>query len=665
MKAVFLSLFFLITAGLFAQQDTTFVDLRHNDLDEVLIIDSWEIKDALKSKVDFQPLEVQLKQIQGVNLVSRGSFAQELVYRGQRDGRIQVRVNGMRIYNACTDRMDPSTSYLVSNNLQNAELGSSCESSCTANGLAGNFNLKTKEACLTVKDSFKFGLAQQYLSNTRGLNSSFFFENSGQKFAWRLNGTWFKNENYRDGRGQEILYSQNQKQNWSLNAIYRLSAKQFITLDLIYDLAINVGYPSLPMDVSAARGLIGGITFKSYHSLGPFQNYELKLYHNDIYHEMDDTQREDVFMHMDMPGWSRTSGLSFNALNWEIGNHTIKWASEYFSNYRRAEMTMFPDNGSEPPMFMLTWPDARLHGLGTGISGHFHWGLHQLQASFRLDYERSYITDKIGRYQWIGMGYEMDQARSFLLPQISLNYSRLLTKKQKLKLALSYGKRAATTSELYGFYLFNAHDGYDYLGHANLKAETLTSAEASYIFNAPKLTISSAVFVQLFSDYIFGLNTNYDAMTYGANGVRAYANVGRATFYGFEVLAEYNLHSNWKLKASSEYIRGFRPQFDLPLIPPFQTELGINYSIGKWSMAPQLNYAAAQNHINSSYGDRYTPAYFLLDFAVNYRFKMAKGNALLSLALNNLTDRYYRDHMSWAGIPSMGRNVSVAIKYGL
>ena len=37
-----------------------------------------------------------------------------------------------------------------------------------------------------------------------------------------------------------------------------------------------------------------------------------------IYHEMDDSQRENVFMHMDMPGWSRTSGLSFNAFNWEF-----------------------------------------------------------------------------------------------------------------------------------------------------------------------------------------------------------------------------------------------------------------------------------------------------------------------------------------------------------
>lgn len=665
MKAVFLALFFLITTGLFAQQDTTVVNMRHNDLDEALIIDSWEIKDALKSKVDFQPLEVQLKQIQGVNLVSRGSFAQELVYRGQRDGRIQVRVNGMRIYNACTDRMDPSTSYVVSNNLQNAELGSSCESACAANGLAGNFNFTTKEACLSVKDSHKFGLAQQYLSNTQGLNSSFFLENSGQKFAWRLNGTWFKNENYRDGRGQEIRYSQNQKQNWSINAVYRLSPQQFITLDLIYDLATDIGYPSLPMDVSTARGLIGGLTFKSYRSLGPFRNYVVKLYHNDIYHEMDDTQRDDVFMHMDMPGWSRTSGFNFNAFNWEIGNHTIEWASEYFSNYRRAEMTMFPDNGLEPPMFMLTWPDARLHGLGTGISGHFHWGVHQLQASFRFDYEHSYITDKIGRDQWKGMGYEMDQARSFLLPQISLNYSRLLTKVHKLRLALSYGKRAATTSELYGFYLFNAHDGYDYLGHADLRAETLTSAEASHTFKGPKLTINSAVFLQLFSDYIFGLNTNFDAMTYGAKGVRSYANVGRATFYGFEALAEYNLHSNWKLKARFQYIRGFRPHYDLPLIPPFQTELGINYSIGKWSIAPQLNYVAAQNHYNSNYGDRYTPSYLLLDCAVNYHIKMGNGNALFSLAINNLTDRYYRDHMSWAGIPSMGRNVSLALKYSL
>ena len=665
MKAVFTILLYFWATGLFAQEDTTFVDLRHNNLDEVLIIDTWESKDALKTKVEFQPLEVQLKQIQGVSLVSRGSFAQELVFRGQRDGRIQVRVNGMRIYNACTDRMDPSTSYVVSNNLQSAELSSSCESACAANGLAGNFNLKTKEACLSKTDSFKLGLAQQYLSNTRGLNSSFYLENSREKFAWRLNGTWFKNENYRDGKGQEILYSQNKKQNWSLNTIYRLSPKRFISLDLIYDLATDVGYPSLPMDVSIARGLIGGITYRSYHAIGPFKDYELKLYHNDIYHEMDDSQREDVFMHMDMPGWSRTSGLSFNAFNWEFRRHKIEWAGEYFSNYRRAEMTMLPDNGLEPPMFMLTWPDARLHGLGTGVSGHFNFGLHQLMLNIRFDYESSSITDKIGRDQWIGMGYNMTDARTYHLPQVSLNYSRFLNEKHQFKLAMSYGERAPTSSELYGFYLFNAHDGFDYLGNANLKAEGLISSEMGYVYSHQKMNLTSTAFIQQFSDYIFGLNTNFDAMTYGANGVRAYENVGIATFYGFELGASYQILNAWKAQSTLEYIRGFRPQSDLPLIPPLQADFSLNYSYGQWNFASQLRYAAEQNHFNSDYGDRYTPSYFLIDLAANYRFKIDKTKSLVSLAINNLADSYYRDHLSWAGIPAMGRNISLGIKYGL
>ena len=137
MKWICTGFFILIASLSRGQSDTQTIDLKHLSLDEVLVLDNWENKHALKKTAENHQLELQLKQLKGVNLISRGSFAQELIYRGQADGRIQVKLNGMRVYHACTDRMDPSTSYIVANNLSSAELASSCESQCKLTFRAG------------------------------------------------------------------------------------------------------------------------------------------------------------------------------------------------------------------------------------------------------------------------------------------------------------------------------------------------------------------------------------------------------------------------------------------------------------------------------------------------------------------------------------------------
>lgn len=641
--------------------DTVHINFDHVNLDDVVVLDKWEKSDAThKSPTDHQ-LELQLKQLKGINLISRGTFAQEVIFRGQADGRIQVKLNGMRIYSACTDRMDPSTSYVVANNLKTAEVASGCESHCSNSGLAGNVNLEMKGPGFDDK-KWKWGLSQQYQTNTRGHNTAVNLESSTKKFGWRLSGAWQQNGNYASGGGERIEYSQNQKQNWALNTVYRLSPKQFLKLDFIYDLATDVGYPALPMDVSKARAVIGGITYNSYHSLGPFTRFDLKVYHNDIYHEMDDTQRKDVFMHMDMPGWSQTSGINLDAYDWKLGMHKLNASAEYYTNYRRAEMTMYPDAGDEPPMFMLTWPDARVHGLALGLTDNWHFGDHHLNTTARLDYESSGIIDDFGLQQWEGMGYEMGDNRDYLLPQLKTALTYQLNKKHSMTAALGYGKRGPTTSELYGFYLFNAHDGFDYMGNPDLKPEQLLSAEIGHKVGTKKWQFSSTLFLQQYFDYIFGLTTDYDAMTWGGNGVREYANIDQATFWGVELTGSYAFSKSVSAFAKADYLRGVRPGADLPLVPPLQGNAGVNYSWRKFAVVAQGRFAAEQRFYNTEYGDRYTPGYALLDAALSYQLPLKVVNIQLEVAANNILDTYYRDHLNWGGIPSMGRNLIFKLK---
>ncbi len=656
-------LFFLVAGTLMGQQyeaDTVEIDMMI--LEDAVVIDNWTNEHSIQSSINENTLELQLKKLDGISLISRGTFGQEISYRGQTDGRVQVKLGGMRIYSACTDRMDPSTSYIVANNLKTAELASACKTSCENNGIAGSVNLEMKGPTFDTKQPWHIGLVQEYMSNTNGTNTAFFVENSSSKIAWRLNGAYTQNANYKAGGGVVVNHSQNQKQNWAFNSVYRLKNSQFIKLDFIYDLAQDVGYPALPMDVSQARAVIGGITYSSANDLGPFSRFEVKVYHNDIYHEMDDTQRDDTYMHMDMPGWSRTSGVVLNGYDWKKGKHAVEATAEYYTNFRSAEMTMYPNNDTEPLMFMYTWPDARLNAVALGISDHWKFEKSHINTTLRVDAEHSMIKESFGIKQWEGMGYDMSSPRKFVSTQLSTSFTRMMKKKQSASIAASFGQRAPTTSELYGFYLFNSADGYDYLGNPDLEAEKLLSLELSYDKKDTKYALRATVFVQQYFDYIFGLNTNYDAMTWGAKGVREYHNVPNAIYYGAELNGHYTMNEHWLVSAKANYVRATEGSMNLPLIPPLQGQARIGYMLKKFNAGVQTRMAAEQNKYNADYGDQYTPGYALIDLSVGVKQQLKKVAMSLDVACNNVFDTYYRDHLNWGGIPSLGRNIILSLK---
>jgi hypothetical protein len=59
-----------------------------------------------------------LSKIEGVNLISRGQYAMEPTLRSYSANQINLSIDGMRIYGACTDKMDPVSVYVEPINLQ-------------------------------------------------------------------------------------------------------------------------------------------------------------------------------------------------------------------------------------------------------------------------------------------------------------------------------------------------------------------------------------------------------------------------------------------------------------------------------------------------------------------------------------------------------------------
>ena len=59
-----------------------------------------------------------------INMIKRGAYAWEPMLNGMATQRTVITIDGMRIFGACTDKMDPITSYVEISNLSEAAISS-------------------------------------------------------------------------------------------------------------------------------------------------------------------------------------------------------------------------------------------------------------------------------------------------------------------------------------------------------------------------------------------------------------------------------------------------------------------------------------------------------------------------------------------------------------
>lgn len=615
-------------------------------------------------------LEEIMSRLPEVSFGRRGPYGMEPVVRGYSGGQVNLLIDGMRIYGACTDKMDPPTIYLEPTNLDELRVQTTRSGFLHGSAIGGSVLMKTADPRFSNQRTLRGTAASGYQSATQGWYNAAKLNYGSDRFAAVASATYRKNQNYRAGGGETISFSQMEKVNYSLSAKYRLNPGFSLRGDFLGDEGWNIGYPALPMDVGRASAYIGSITLVAEKPFHGWQGAQLKAYANTIKHAMDDTHRPNVPMHMDMPGWSKTAGLlaqgDRNLGQWG----RLHLVADLSSTFLKAEMTMYPPN--EAPMYMLTWPDHRKTQGGLGLSWNYridsNWSL---QANGRIDLITHRLLSNEGKQEVAILGYDTDP-RTDLLKNLSVTTNRKIGHGQQWFLGLSYAERVPTGSELYGFYLFNAQDGYDYLGNADLNRETVLQAETGL---RGKLTTSNpelaslsyqlSIFAARMGNYITGLiDPSLSAMTIGAHGVKTYVNLPYATRAGAEMGLNASLRNAWQATATLRYTWAADDQgAPLPMIPPFKSILSLRYQPGAFSVQGEWEAAARQDRYSMAAGENATDGFMLLHLRMGYAFRWAQRTLGLQAGVENIFDTKYHEHLDWNDIPRPGRNIYVQLNF--
>ncbi|HBL80853.1 MAG TPA: TonB-dependent receptor, partial [Aequorivita sp.] len=168
--------------------------------------------------------------------------------------RLAITIDGMQIFGACTDKMDPITSYVDVSNLSEAEIGSGQQGAAFGNTIGGGINLKLDKSNFK-STGWSGSLESAFETNNAMRVFGGELNYSEEKFYFNLDGIYRKADNYKAGGDEEVKFSQFEKYNFSINSGYKLAEDKSISATLIYDEANDVGYPALTMDVSLARAV--------------------------------------------------------------------------------------------------------------------------------------------------------------------------------------------------------------------------------------------------------------------------------------------------------------------------------------------------------------------------------------------------------------------------
>ena len=117
------------------------IHITPKDLKEVIVIGK---KSQLyqKQAKPLATIDEYLQQSTKVDMIRRGSYAWEPMINNMTTERTLVTIDGMRIFGACTDKMDPITSYVEVSNLSEATIKSGQQGACHGATIGGSIDLQ-------------------------------------------------------------------------------------------------------------------------------------------------------------------------------------------------------------------------------------------------------------------------------------------------------------------------------------------------------------------------------------------------------------------------------------------------------------------------------------------------------------------------------------------
>lgn len=607
--------------------------------------------DPLQAKKWVNSIDDVLQSSSAVQMVRRANFSQEPMVRGLNSNALSIKIDGMYVYPACVDHMDPVTNYVEVENLERITLNKSN----TSENAAATIDMITNRAAFNTGFQAQADLGFESVSNLQKVRSILNMADSVQ--AFRLSVSHRKSGDYYAANHSRVEQSQYEKWNYMLNFRRFFKSDYQLDVSFIGDDAYDIGYPALIMDATKAQSRMLRFSYADSRIDG---FGALTLYYNQIDHWMDDYQRDvtqrSVMPNMFMPmfGYTRTAGGFYQ--------NTVAWYnsdSEFKVDYHRleafADMEMIPLDPAGSDAYVLNIGDALSHSVSVTLNDRwFRSENASISTTVKLEQNYKFLENESAKNALSGFWNQADFDYSATAFSFNVAYETFFNQYQ---FRLSYGRseRIPSHQETYAFFLYNPIDDYFYTGNPNLKTEKSHQVSGLFGFFSDRIRFKFEPYVNLLNDYVYGVYTTSEW--------KLYQNLDRVFITGFESEFTYQFSETLETALNAEYTYGYNEDLDEPLlmITPFNLHLKLVYANQQSQLAAEFDYYAEQERIafRSSEEDQ-TKAYQLVNFRYSRRFLK---QFQFRLGVENIFDSQYHSHLSVNNLAGKGRNLYLGLNY--
>jgi iron complex outermembrane receptor protein len=195
------------------------------------------------------------------------------------------------------------------------------------------------------------------------------------------------------------------------------------------------------------------------------------------------------------------------------------------------------------------------------------------------------------------------------------------------------------------------------IGNPNLNSEQGDGVDFSLRHNTGRVRLEESFYYYNLRNFVY---TAFTGATDPGSKL-AIVNYAQANsrFVGTEASIEAKVASTLWLNGKVDYVRAELTELNKPLprIPPLRGTLGLDWRYKAFSVRPEMVLVNQQARIFDN--EAPTAGYSLFNLNASYTFMTKRVAHVLSVSGQNLTDKLYRNHLSFikAIAPEMGRTV--------
>ena len=606
-----------------------------NDINVVEKINMKTVKNVSSSEIKSADLaEALTKNIPSVSIVRRSGIANDIILRGAKKDNINVLIDNSKIYGACPNRMDPTTSHVLTNNIESVEVIEGPYDVENFGTLSGVVKVKTKQPSEEFKGevnlnagSFGYRKASTTLSG------------GNEKIKLLISASTEQSDQYKDGNGDNFLEQQKKhgvpmaNQYSSSNANKKAYEKKTLLtksvvnlddsseIDLSYTLnrSDEVLYPNTPMDADYDDSDIYTISYTK-RDLGKYsKELVASYYYSKVDHPMSVRLRNNATMMKNMTNHMKSSIWGAKVKNvMDISDYILTLGLD--TSIRNWKGRKFNDDLSTN-IVSLASTDTNNKALFAKLEKTY--GKFDIEFGTRLD-NTSIDTEDSSKKD---NDYNSLNAHVFAVYKAN----------ESTKYFAGFGKssRVPDARELY----------YSGSGNENLDDTKNYEFDLGVQKNYENSMIKTKVFYSILKDYIYNNNGN------------SFENID-AKIYGLEISGMYAFNDYLTFDYGLAYLKGKKDEAlagqsdkDLAEIPPLKVNTSITYENDKNKISTSLLAVDSWDNYDEDNGEQKLSGYAV----VNMKYEREVNKYIdLTFGVDNILDKTYASTNTYNDIKYIG-----------